>query len=349
MKLTVFLVVSLVVGAFLTVGCGLGSDQEDAGAVVRERGMPAQPPTPEPAPTIEAAPEPTLVPKLPATPRPAPTAPPAPPRPTVTPEATPLSLAGRITPTATPTPWPTPTPISKMGRDVQLSELEAEYRVKCLHYVREHEQPVTYAEFRELDPDNLTDLERVLWGQISSHGEFRLYCQDYWSEPLSVENAHKRNNSYWNECYRGLWSSRVDYLNEEHRWDQYSRIANWLEIPGDALVEMSPRPLDLVMIAWEREERGYEPEPEDEWYGILRAWPSTDDNYVVKFRVGRNSYAEECVYYYPQLFTGRWIPLDTAITRQEMQESRRLATPTPMPSELRRWISQKDRSVFRGN
>ena len=73
-------------------------------------------------------------------------------------------MAGRITPTATPTPWPTPTPIPVTARDTQLSELEEEYRVRCLHYVREREQPVTYAEFRELNPDNMTDLERALWG-----------------------------------------------------------------------------------------------------------------------------------------------------------------------------------------
>ena len=350
MKFTVFLLVSLALATVLTMGCDLSSDQEDTRAVVQERALPTQPPTPEPVPTLEAAPEPTRIPNPPATPRPAPTAAPAPtvpPRPTVTPEATPLSLAGRITPTATPTPWPTPTQIPTQAKAADLSELAQEYRMRCLHYVREHEQPVTYAEFRDLDPDNMTDLERVLWGQISSKSEFERYCQDYWSEPLSVENAHKRNNSYWNECYRGLWRSRVDYLSDDHRWDQFSRIANWLDIPGDTLMEMSPKPLDLVVIAWEREQRGYEPEPEDEWYGILRAWP--DNDFGVGPELGRNGYAEECVYYYPQLFTGRWIPLDTAMTRQEMQESRRLATPTPMPSEMRRWISQKDRPVFRGN
>ncbi|MXY22444.1 MAG: hypothetical protein F4Y49_14060 [Dehalococcoidia bacterium] len=348
MKFSVFLLVSLVVGAFLVVACGLGNDEEDAGVFVRERELPAQPPTPEQAPTIEAMPGPAPTPKPPATPQSAPPAQTVPPRPTAIPEATPLSLAGRITPTATPTPWPTPTPIPQTARNAQMSELEAEYRVRCLHYVREVTQPVTYAEFRDLDPDNMTDLERVLWGQID--GMHRLYCQDYWSEPLSAQNAHKRNNSYWNECYRGLWHNRENYLQyEEYRWDQYSRIANWLDIPGDDLLHMSPRPLDLVMIAWEREQRGYEPEPADEWYRILEAWPSADDDYMVNFRVGRNSDADECVYYYPQLFTGRWIPLDTAITRQEIQESRRFATPTPMPSEMRRWISQKDRPVFRGN
>ena len=236
------------------------------------------------------------------------------------------------------------------ARDTQLSELEEEYRIRCLHYVREREQPVTYAEFRELNPDNMTDLERALWGQINGDGEFRLYCQDYWSEPLSANNAHKRNESFRDECYRGIWYSRENYLYEDHRWDQYSRIANWLEIPGETLLEMSPRPLDLVMIAWERERRGYEPKPEDEWYGILEAWPSADDYYMVKFRVGRNSNADECVHYYPQMFTGRWIPLDTAVTRHEMEEeARRRATPTPLPSEMRRWINQNDRPVFRGN
>ena len=111
---------------------------------------------------------------------------------------------------------------------------------------------------------------------------------------------------------------------------------------------MSPRPLDLVVTAWERERRGHEFGPEDEWYGILWAWPR---HY---FEVGpqlnqSDSSSEYCVHYYPQLFTGRWIPLDTAVTRHEMQEERRFETPTPLPSEIRRWINQKDRLVFRGN
>ena len=357
LKFAVLLLGLLVVGASLAVGCGLSSDEEDAGAVVRERELPALPPTPEPVPTIEAAPEPTAIPEPPATPRPAPTALPAPtvtPSPTVPPEATPLSLAGRITPTATATPWPTPTLIPSVARDAQLSELEAEYRMRCLHHVRESNHPVTYAEFRELDPDNMTDLERVLWGQIG--GIHREYCQDYWSEPLSVENASKRNESYRDECYQGLWYSREnhryqydDYEYDDIRWDQFSRVANWLDIPGNALVEMSPKPLDLVMTAWEREQRGYEPELEYEWYGIFEAWPSTGDYYTVNSRVGRNGEAYECVQYYPQLFTGRWIPLDTAITRQEMQDDRRLATPTPLPSEMGRWVNQRDRPVFRGD
>jgi hypothetical protein len=230
-----------------------------------------------------------------------------------------------------------------------LSEIEEEYRMRCLHCVREEEQPVTYAEFRELDPDSMTDLERVLWGQISSSDTFRVYCRDYWSEPLSVENANKRNESYYEECYQGLWYSRENYLQyEDYKWEQYSRIANWLDIPGDALVEMSPKPLDLVMTAWDREQRGYSPEPEDEWYGILRAWPQHYFEVGPQISHGDSS-SEYCVRYYPQLFTGRWIPLDTAMTRHMIQEERRFETPTPLPSEMRRWINRKDRPVFRGN
>lgn len=81
---------------------------------------------------------------------------------------------------------------------------------------------------------------------------------------------------------------------------------------------------------------------------LPRVWPR---NY---FEVGpqlnqSDSSSEYCVHYYPQLFTGRWISLDTALTRREMAEERRVETPTPLPSEIRRWINQKDRPVFRGN
>ena len=148
--------------------------------------------------------------------------------------------------------------------------------MRCLHHVREREKTVTYVEFRELDPDNMTDLERVLW-YISDDDYFERYCQDYWSEPLSAKNAHKRNESYRDECYQGLWYSREGY--RDYKWDQHSRIANWLDIPGETLVEMSPRPLDLVLTVWERERRGYEFKSNDEWYRILEAWPSYDDRF----------------------------------------------------------------------
>ena len=54
MKFTVFLLVSL---SILAIACDLSNDEEDTNAVVQERELPAQPPTPEPAPTREAAPE----------------------------------------------------------------------------------------------------------------------------------------------------------------------------------------------------------------------------------------------------------------------------------------------------
>ena len=332
----------MAIAVALVLGCGQDASQEDSTPAAQARQLPAPAPT---APTTPAPPTP--IPPTPEPPPPAPTAVPVPTQPPSTPSATPLALAGRITPTATPTPWPTPTQIPKTARDPELSELAAEYRMRCLHYVREYEQPVTYAEFRDLDPDNMTDLERVLWSQISSDSGFELYCRDYWSEPLSARNANKRNDSYRYDCYRGLWYGRENYLYEDSRWDQYSRIANWLDIPGDALLDMSPRPLDLVLTAWERRERGYEFSPEEEWYRILEAWPWND--FEVGPQIGRNGDIQHCVNYYPQLFTGRWIPLDTALTRHETAERTRFETPTPVPSDMGRWIRQSDRPVFRGN
>ena len=339
-----FLSVMAIVVA-LVLGCGQEPSQGDSGPTAQTRQLPA------PAATAALAPEPPTpippTPRPPQPPREAPTAAPAPTQPPPNPSATPLALSGRITPTATATPWPTPTRIPESVVDAELSELAAEYRMRCLHYVRENEQPVTYAEFSALNPNNMTDLERVLWGRINDDDAFERYCQDYWSEPLSLQNAHKRNESYRDECYRSLWYGRENYLYEDHRWDQYSRIANWLDIPGETLLDMSPRPLDLVVVAWERQERGYEFRPEDEWYRILEAWPWND--FEVGPQVGRNGDTRNCVNYYPQLFTGRWIPLDTALTRHEIQERGRFETPTPTPTDMGRWIRQRDRPVFRGN
>ena len=328
----------------LAAACGQDLSSGDSEPPVQTQQPPA------PAATAVPAPEPpTPVPPTPRPPPPpalAPTAAPAPTQLPATPSATPLALAGRITPTATATPWPTPTPVPKAARTVELSELALEYRERCKHWVRGLGDGITYVEFLTLEPETMSDLDRVLWRDVLDN--YVQFCQDYLSEPLSSGNADKRNESYRGACYERLWEQR-GWRDSNGSWDQYSRIANWLDIPGGELLEMSPRPLDLVQTAWERSERGQETDPEDEWHGILEAWPIADDDLQPSDRWGRNNDSEECVAYYPQLFTGRWIPLDTAITCQEMQESRRMETPTPTPSDMRRWIGQRDRPVFMRN
>ena len=355
--------------AILALGCG----QEDNPAN-RARPTPEIPstaaPAPDPATPLKTETEPLARPRPPSatvtrtarltTPllqptqlalaaQPTPTATRTPRSPGMPLSPTPLALAGRITPTATPTPWPTPTQIPAEPQESSLAQaVTEELRARCLHYVREHEAGVTYAEVRELNPDNMTDLERTLWGDLTSDNDFQRYCRDYWSEPLSERNANKKNHSYREKCYVELYQDRDNAAQRGSNWiwDQQSRIANWLDIPGETLLSMSPSPLQLVMTVWQRDIRGKKLEPGDEWYGILDAWPK--NRFHAGPDIGKNSYLDSCARYYPQLFTGRWIPLDTALTRLAMAETP-VRTPTPMPNELRRWINQKDRPVLTDN
>ncbi len=258
------------------------------------------------------------------------------------PGGTPLSIADQIPPTATPTPV------------VPMSEYEAfqaaiteEYLARCRTFVRNRENAATYADFLALDPNNMTDLERVIWAEEIGRNE---YCRDYWSEPLSARNADKRNESYRNNCYKNLWERHREFERRRGdsgyalRFDQAARIANWVEIPGDVLLVMTVKPVDLAPPVIELERRGEE--VDDEWVGLSRVWPGNE--YEVGPNPTSSSSYSACSRYYPQLFTGYWIPLDTATTRQTIEEQLARATPTPMPDEMRIWINRRDRPVYVG-
>ena len=236
----------LTVIASAGVVMALGALAACSDSMLAEPDTAAQPAAKEPAPAAAA---PTAVPlgpeaarsrptpQPPNTPRPAPTVLRATSTSTPMPESTPLSLAGQIPPTATPSPTPTPTLLATpLPADMQarlLSEIDHEYRERCRHYMREEQQPVTYMEFLDLDPDRMSDLDRVLWSGLIHDDEDRVHCRDYWSEPLSTRNADKRNESFRRECYAELWQGREYFLqNLEHYddgeapgFDQYSSIS----------------------------------------------------------------------------------------------------------------------------
>ena len=317
------------------------------------------PELPAPAATAEPAdtPEPSAItsshpatPGPPATPETAPTTTMLKAMVAPTPQSTPLSLAGQTPPTATPKPTATPvlpTPISEDARAKLLSELDAEYRARCLHEMRRDKDAVTYLEFRDLDPDSMTDLERILWREELGTGDLMRWCRDYWAEPLSNKNAHKRN-----ELYRPTVN-------------QFARIANWLDIPGDDLLNMDPRPLDLAQAAWREfglNKSGATLNLTSEWFGLFHisyhqdlgdfrgAWPRLSHIQRINpdLYMGSNSFTDSCAAYYPQLFTGWWIPLETPVGRQEIQRERQKATPTPMPYRMTSWINQRDRPMYIG-
>ncbi len=241
---------------------------------------------------------------------------------TATPTPTPITLADAMGELTTPTPTPTPelmiTPRGDEGSE-PISALEAEMRARCLHLVRDTEDAMTYSEFRELDPDNMSDLERVLWREVDES----YFCLDYWSESLSLENADKRNESFRFACYWDLTSQR-EYRREGSNGgvvDQYARIANWIDMPGRDLLALETRPIDYVVAEYERQRQGHRTTNEDEWYKILEAWPRYNE---FELRNYGNGDADSCVYFYPQMFTGRWIPIDTPLTLNHPN-----STPTP--------------------
>ena len=97
----------------------------------------------------------------PATPMPAATAKPA---------NTPVSVGTPLTvlPSYTPEPEPTSSPVptaTAITSEAAQSKRE-EYVARCKHWALRNLEPIEYSKFERLDPYNMTDLERVLWGIV---------------------------------------------------------------------------------------------------------------------------------------------------------------------------------------
>lgn len=92
-----------------------------------------------------------------------------------------------------------------------------EHRRRCKFWALNNLQPVVYAEFSKLDPDDMDDLDRILWrSHLYQHDRFGhydyrrarhsdtsqlllpqepgIYCRDYWAEPIRRSNANLRNH-----------------------------------------------------------------------------------------------------------------------------------------------------------
>ena len=127
----------------------------------------------------------------------------------------------------------------------------------------------------------MTDMERILWAETIASSTDETECRDYWSEPLSPKNTHKRNDSYREECYAALWRGHKEVRNSDSwQYDQYARIANWLDISGGELLGLEISPLEIVenlLRSYENEGR-YPNSKDDEWYGLLGSdgvWPDS--------------------------------------------------------------------------
>ena len=150
--------------------------------------------------------------------------------------------------------------------------------------------PIRFRTLQDADTDSLTDEERSAWNLFFRHtnSDLRSACFTYWSEPITPENADKRN----------------------------------------ALVEGRPN------VCIESIERQIETQTRSDFAGNRGAWV---DAYALLIRsylsltVAERSVLREilgssgdCRSYYPQLFSGRWIPL--------MDVTNEIATGTPVPT-----------------
>ena len=316
----------------------------------------------------------------PSTPRPAPT-----PVPADTPISvmTPLAVLPSYTPepTATVAPRPTVVPIDSPSA----KEQREEYIARCKHWALRNLQPIEYSRFEKLHPHNMTDLERILWGGVivgqdqvygtsayysssDDYGDFRFqnnhveWCQDYWSEPLSAENAGKRNHPASQiACLANLpdqarrIEEELEYRFENYESEgmsdvivnQYARILNWMDIDGETLLKVEPKPRDIVRMVWDRGDDGpsryrernrigdwplTSTSAEDiEWWRIERAW-SEDWSY--------------CKNYYPQLFFGRWVPLDDFGTDEWLEEVQERLEEQRERDDWPDWADGPDRDIL---
>ena len=151
------------------------------------------------------------------------------------------------------------------------------------------------------DPDRLTDDERSEWNRffMNTDSEFRSLCIAYWSEAVTVENADKRNVLVVdrpNECLESV----EQHIQAQSSYDLAGNRGAWV----DAYTLLRRPYLSLTVV-----ERS-----------VLR-------------EILYDSW--DCQRYYPQLFSGRWIPLTDspiAITGPPTPISFPTSTSIPIPT-----------------
>ncbi len=173
------------------------------------------------------------------------------------------------------------------------------------------------------------------------------YCQEYRSEPLSSENADFRNHSYEERCrdslrqgitqkyydlaqtagnraYQDTYQPDKDLLYQTP--NQYVRILQWIDMSGEQLLNDSNPPYLILQrhYPYEYAHGSYTPysteeleeyrkeheHPLDlEWVGIIDATA-----------INASSELRACRFYYPQVFYGYWVPIDSEITQTGNQD-----------------------------
>ena len=293
---------------------------------------------------------------------------------------TPLAVLPSYTPEPVPTSSPTPTATAVTSEAAQ--EKRGKYLVRCKNWALTYMEPLVYSKFERLDPYSMTDLERALWGSrlVNRQRSFSIdnyyepngrefannhleWCQDYWSEALDESNASKRNHElFQSSCLMALVEEGRTYQNAAERIysefeelgmssvivNQAIRLLNWMDIDGDALLMLEEMPYELVDRVWARQsslEGRYEQQnrinewPKDsvlrsekEWWGIEGVWEHRE--------IGL------CKSYYPQLFFGRWVPLDDFGMDERLEEAQDKLNEARKSYDWPDWADGPDRDIL---
>ena len=229
----------------------------------------------------------------------------------------------------------------------QLTEADqtlAEKRRWCKAWALDNLEPIVYAEFLQLDPLNMDDIDRTIWRDRLRNDSscYRLYG----SEPLNASNADRRNEQFKLACLSSI-AGLADHQWEKHAEaayergnptaheipNQYIRIMRWMHLSGEELLDMEQRPSEL-----RKRLRDYDYASNPDLYnniptasaiGKARAEHGDDfsiDWWGLHFAATKAaSRRDGCFGYFPQLFSGRWIP------RAQPPDE----TPTPSPDQQR--------------
>ena len=146
---------------------------------------------------------------------------------------------------------------------------------ECLRYARGTGlDSEIVARLQATAPGGLTDAERLDWRELLlavGGSELFAYCSMYWSEPAGAENGDKRNERY-GSCV-SEWSAELGLFS----FGQAFRNVRMEDVTQMNYAELTRAQANA-----------------------LREW--LDE--------GHGGAPRDCHLYYPQLYTGRWMPLE---------------------------------------
>ena len=134
--------------------------------------------------------------------------------------------------------------------------------------------PIRADTISRTNPGELTDEQRFAWYEFFERNSSRLMrsCIALWSEEITEENADKRNEQYGTNT--GGSEGCVDWVKRRAREGEPELRAVW-----DDVLALLERPYLSLTVA---------------------------ERFALRFQINDSS---DCRRYYPQLFSGRWIPL----------------------------------------